>query len=230
MSHPGTMNASPARIGATAAWWTLLVPCWTVAVWSITQYAGLDPARFFPEQREVYLQHLVIVAAHALSSPIALLFGPLQFHAGLRARLPRLHRAIGITYLAAVLLGGLSAIPLTSIAYGYWTTRVGFALLAVLWLGTAAMALSCAVRRNFVTHRRWAIRNFSLTLAAVTLRLWVTGLTSLTDMDFDLAYAAAAWCSWVPNLVAAELLLLDERRSQRNTPLPKSPSKPTMIR
>ncbi|HEU4779511.1 MAG TPA: DUF2306 domain-containing protein [Steroidobacteraceae bacterium] len=201
-----------------------------MAIWSITQYAGLDPARFFPEQREIYLRHLMIVAAHTLSSPIALLLGPLQFHAGLRARLPRLHRACGITYLGAVFLGGLSAIPLTSIAYGYWTTRVGFALLAVLWLGTAAMALSCAVRRDYVTHRRWAIRNFSLTLAAVTLRLWVAGLTSLTETDFDLAYAAAAWCSWVPNLAVAEWLLQDESRSQRNTPLPKSPINPTMIR
>ena len=132
----------------TAAWWLMLILCWTVAIWSIMGYATLNPARFFPEQREIYLQHLLIVAAHTLASPIALLFGPLQFHAGLRTRPPRLHRACGITYLSAVAIGGLSAIPLASVAYGYATTRAGFALLAVAWLGTAAMTLYCIRRRD----------------------------------------------------------------------------------
>jgi uncharacterized membrane protein len=209
------------------AWWFMLILCWAVAIWSIAGYATLDPARFFPEQRETYLQHLLIVAAHTLASPIALLSGPLQFHAGLRKRRPRLHRACGIIYLGAVSVGGLAAIPLASVAYGYPSTRAGFALLAALWLGTAAMALYCIRKRDVAAHQRWVIRNFSLTLAAVTLRLWVGGLTSLTDVGFELAYAAAAWCSWIPNLLIAEGLLRGGKALWRNLTRQKLETNPS---
>jgi hypothetical protein len=50
------------------------------------------------------------------------------------------------------------------------------------------------------------VRNFSLTFAAVTLRLWLPASVA-AGVPFDLAYTVVAWLCWVPNLVAAELLL-----------------------
>jgi hypothetical protein len=54
------------------------------------------------------------------------------------------------------------------------------------------------------------IRSYSLTFAAVTLRVWLPiGLMAgLSSTD---AYQAVAWVCWVPNLVVAEWVILRQR-------------------
>jgi len=54
------------------------------------------------------------------------------------------------------------------------------------------------------------VRNFALTFAAVTLRLWLPASIA-SGVPFELAYPAVAWLCWVPNLLAAELLLRQTR-------------------
>ena len=64
-----------------------------------------------------------------------------------------------------------------------------------------------AIRSGEVApHRRWMVRNFALTFAAVTLRLYLP-VSMISGVRFELAYPAIAWLCWLPNLIAAELLL-----------------------
>jgi hypothetical protein len=56
------------------------------------------------------------------------------------------------------------------------------------------------------------IRSYALTLAAVTLRLWLP-LSQVAGIDFMTAYVAIAWLCWVPNLLVAEWFL--RRRPRR---------------
>ena len=49
------------------------------------------------------------------------------------------------------------------------------------------------------------IRNFALTFAAVTLRLWIP-IFLTSGLSFEAAYPVIAWLSWVPNLLVAEVL------------------------
>ena len=49
------------------------------------------------------------------------------------------------------------------------------------------------------------VRNFSLTFAAVTLRLYLPS-TVVLGIAFENAYPFVAWLCWVPNLVVAEFL------------------------
>lgn len=48
-------------------------------------------------------------------------------------------------------------------------------------------------------------RSFALTLAAVTLRIYLPLLAS--QMSFLTAYLIVSWVCWVPNLLAAEWLV-----------------------
>jgi len=59
---------------------------------------------------------------------------------------------------------------------------------------------------RFVAHRRWMVRSWALTLAAVTLRLYLP-LVMVLDLPFLPWYRAISFLAWVPNLVAAELWL-----------------------
>jgi hypothetical protein len=47
------------------------------------------------------------------------------------------------------------------------------------------------------------VRNFSLALAAVTLRLYIPAFV-IAGADFAIAYPVIAWLCWVPNLFIAE--------------------------
>lgn len=55
-------------------------------------------------------------------------------------------------------------------------------------------------------HRRWMIRSWSLTLAAVTLRIYLP-VVIITGLPFAFSYQVVAFLAWVPNLLLAEWLL-----------------------
>lgn len=137
---------------------------------------------------------------HIAASGWALLLGPWQFRARLRQRHLRLHRVMGAGYVAACLVGGAAA---TASALGTTHGPVaasGFLCLAVAWLVTTATALRRILAGDVDGHRRWMVRSYSLTFAAVTLRLYL-GAASALGADYDTVYPVIAWLCWVPNLV-----------------------------
>jgi hypothetical protein len=102
-----------------------------------------------------------------------------------------------------VLIGGLSALYMAQFAYGGWVAQAGFTMLAIFWLGSGYMAYQAARQHVIAEHRKWMVRNFSLTLAAVTLRIYVP-LSDAAGIPYAIAYPLIAWLSWVPNLLYAE--------------------------
>jgi hypothetical protein len=55
------------------------------------------------------------------------------------------------------------------------------------------------------------VRNFALTFAAVTLRLYL-GVFMAAGARFEDVYPLLAWLCWVPNLLLAEWLFNSRRR------------------
>jgi uncharacterized membrane protein len=160
---------------------------------------------------------------HIVFAGLALALSPLQFSARLRARVPRLHRLVGRIVLGSVGVGGCAGLVIAPWNLAGPVGIAGFGLLALLWLSFAGRAFGAARRRDFVEHRRWAIRTFALTYAGVTLRLWVGVLISLQtgfggideDLAFTRAYYLVPFLAWVPNLIVAERFL-------RRTPDPRA--------
>jgi uncharacterized membrane protein len=108
--------------------------------------------------------------------------------------------------VAAVLVGGLGGLWLALFSDQGMVTHVGFGLLAVLWLWTTAMALIRIRQRDQASHREWMIRSFALTLAAVTLRIYLPALL-VSGVSFPVTYKVVAWACWVPNLLIAEAVI-----------------------
>ncbi len=169
-----------------------------------SRYLSFDPNVYFPQQRAVYIAHTAALIAHIVGGMMALLFGPPQFLRRLRDRAPAVHRWSGRLYLAGVAIGGVGGLVMASMAYGGPAARLGFAALAVAWLFTTFTALRRILQRDITAHKRWMVRSFALTFAAVLLRLWLPGLTA-AGLAFEVAYPAVAWLCWVPNLVVAEV-------------------------
>jgi uncharacterized membrane protein len=144
-----------------------------------------------------------VLTVHAGFAATALILGPFQFLAGVRARRPRVHRWIGRTYAVCCLAAGVAGLVL---AFGARTgpiSTAGFGLLAVTWLITTSLAWRAALARQFVEHRRWMIRSYALTFAAVTLRLYLP-IAFVAPWGYDDTYRAISFLCWVPNLAFAE--------------------------
>ena len=143
---------------------------------------------------------------HVAGAATALLVGPVQFSSQLRARFRWLHRLIGRTYVVSCLVGGVAGFVLALGASTGPISRAGFGSLAIMWIVTTSLAWRSAMQRRFTEHRAWMIRSFALTLAAVTLRLYLP-LAAIMSIPFVDAYRALSFLSWVPNLLIAELYL-----------------------
>lgn len=160
-----------------------------------------------PDMRLNFLAHQAGIYTHVFASAVALLLSPLQFSTKLRSRRPRVHRVIGRIYLGVgVALGSLSGLYMAMFAFGGLISKAGFFCLAVCWLLTGLGAYLAIRSGDVATHRRWVIRNVSLTLAAVTLRIYLPS-SMLMGIPFEQAYPMIAWLCWVPNLLVAEWVL-----------------------
>ncbi len=186
----------------------LYVLCLSVAGYAIVAYSVLPLGKLVhPEMRAVFQSHSIGISIHVFASSLALILGPLQFSRQLRIKRPDLHRWLGRLYLGVgVLAGGLAGLYMAMFAWGGFPARIGFALLAVAWLTTGWLALQSILDGDVQQHRRWMVRNFALSLAAVTLRIYLPIFT-IGGISFVVSYPIISWLCWVPNLIVAELLL-----------------------
>jgi uncharacterized membrane protein len=202
------------RIVKTSAWLLMLLLASVIALVSLRFFVLPMKEAAAPQFAGKFADHLVIFLAHAAGGPLALLIGPWQFWSAFRNRFLTLHRWMGRVYLFAILIGGLAGLYLARIAFGGLPAQIGFGALAVLWLATGVMAYLAIRRGQIESHREWMIRSYALTLAAVTLRLWLPLFQSL-HIKFLAAYITVAWLSWVPNLLVAELWIRWARRKKQ---------------
>jgi uncharacterized membrane protein len=177
-------------------------------------YLSMNPDNFFPQQRMVYVAHLTFLMTHIIASMLAILIGAFQFLPPLRkGRLLKVHRWLGRTYLLGILFGGLSGLYMAQFAHGGIVSELGFGVLACLWLFTGFRAYRDIRNKDIEGHRQWMIRNYALTFAGVMLRVWVPVTTTL-GAEFTAAYTVIAWTCWVPNLIFAQWIISQTRRSQ----------------
>lgn len=190
-----------------AAWAVVALLSAGIAVFSL-RYLVVPEHGVLLEQRAGPARLALLV--HVAGGVVALAAGPFQFSAALRRRAPRWHRRTGYAYFAGVAVGGVAGLAAAGFTDGGLSARVAFALLSVLWLVTAAVAWRAVLRRDFAAHREWMLRNFALTFAAVTLRLWLP-LLLFAGAPFLEAYRTVAWLCWVPNLIAIEFWIAATR-------------------
>lgn len=175
------------------------VSAYAALVYSLTEPGAL----VHPDMRSAFQDNAGAIRLHAFAAIAALALGPWQFSAALRARRPRLHRLMGRAYLGiGVLVGGVSGLYLAQFAFGGAAARLGFTLLAIAWLYSGWRAYAAIRGGDVAAHRRWMVRNFALTFAAVTLRLYLP-VAAIAGLPLAAAYAAIAWLCWVPNLAVA---------------------------
>lgn len=145
---------------------------------------------------------------HITGGMLAILIGPFQFLKPIRRKRMALHKRLGKLYIGAILfLAGPTGLYMAFYAEGGWMGSLGFTVMSLLWLWTTYRAYETIRQRDYNGHVRWITRSYALSFAAVTLRLYVPLTSGVLDLPEEFVVTSSAWVSWIPNLIAAELIL-----------------------
>lgn len=188
----------------TVLWWFMLLSCVGVVAYATTYFLRTPGDEHFA-------RYIFPLRLHVAGGIGALLAGPWQFSDKLRARKLNLHRWMGRFYLLEVALGSVAGFVMATVSEQGLPTHLGFGALAVLWFFTGLQAYRKIRNGDIEAHREWMIRNFALTLAAVTLRNWLPLFLFALHWPFPRAYITVSWLCWVPNLLVAEWMVRRRR-------------------
>ena len=184
-----------------AGWWVMTFLALAIAGYAIAVLA--IPAMGPPFVLALKQEQPLIAWAHFGAGAVALAVGAFQLNARLRVRFLNWHRWMGRLYVACVAVGGVAGLVMARTAQGGMVTVIGFGMLGVGWLLTTGLAWRAILARDQIEHRRWMIRSYALTYAAVMLRLQIP-LGMALGIDFITAYKVISFAAWVPNLIFAE--------------------------
>ncbi len=168
----------------------------------------------------------LMFAGHVLLAAVMTVGGLMQLIPQIRARYPALHRWTGRVFLItamALALGGL---------YMVWPggrhsnviTAISVSFNAVLIITFAVVTWRYAVAKNFVLHRRWALRMFMVASGVWFIRVgymaWILinqGPVGIKDGGGGWFDIACAFGSYLIPLAMLELYLRAREGESRNT-------------
>jgi uncharacterized membrane protein YozB (DUF420 family) len=174
-------------------------------------YSNFDPQYSFLKLKQSAIEtgwYLPAYYAHVLVAGIILVIGFFQVSDGFRKRFLKIHRAFGYVYVMGILFfaapGGM--------VMAFFINRgpmvlLSFVLQCSLWVYFTYEAYRFIRQRKIESHRAMMYRSFALTLAAITLRLYIFFLSDQYNLSQPTGYATLAWLSWVPNLIIAEFII-----------------------
>ncbi|MGE6259256.1 DUF2306 domain-containing protein [Heyndrickxia sporothermodurans] len=203
-----------------------------LASYVVVQYFIMDGTHAgFVQMKLMFLSKLSIIwyimlFIHIATSVVTLVIGPFTLSTKFRKKNISRHRMLGKIYMIGILIGGVSGLYLSFYASGGLAGKIGFGLLSVLWLISAYKAFIRVKNNQIQKHQNWMMRNYSLTFAAVTLRLWLPLFVLLFGLEhFELSYAVISWLAWIPNLIIVEIVIkqnLNKRQKNKDIDIVKA--------
>ncbi|WP_143268873.1 DUF2306 domain-containing protein [Amycolatopsis vastitatis] len=225
-------TAGPGRRRARRSPWpgvlTFLVVAWLL-VFVIPAYATLDPAHARIALTPGNPFHYPLLIVHVVSGTVAMLSGCVQIWPRFRRRHPRAHRVSGRVYLAAVVVGAPALAALIffraeNLGKEPTTVVVGFAVLTLLWAGTAVAGYAAARQRRFADHRKWMLYSFAFTLSIIWSRTAFVAALPFPRLDPRWLTENVGWFPWVLNLLIVQWWL--NRTARRPVVVPAGAGDP----
>jgi uncharacterized membrane protein len=189
----------------TAGWYVMTALAIIISVYGAA--GALVPALRQPFMQKLFARDPVIVFLHLFCSAIALTIGAFQLNSGLRARYLTAHRWAGRVFVACVIVGGSAGFVMAMQSAAGIVTHIGFAGMAISQVFTTVMAWIAIRKGDRAEHRRWMIRAYAVTYAAVTLRIYLP-ISLALGLPFAPAYQVISFASWVPNLLIVQWFFL----------------------
>ena len=120
----------------------------------------------------------IVLVFHILVAGMIIAAGQIQLVPAIRKKIPRIHRYSGWFYMLAsvsVSIAGIFLIWSRERVIGSFIQDIGTTGSGVLVMIFMPIALYYAINKNFVAHRRWALRLFMVVSAVWFLRIMTFG-------------------------------------------------------
>lgn len=169
-----------------------------------------------PEQKSEYTKHSISIIVHAVFGAIALFAGTLQLVKRIREKFPVYNIIFRKMYYFSVIISAVSGLYVATYAQGGLVNKMGFFMLDIVWIWSIIQAINSDRKNDMPAFRIWIVRNYALTFASITLRLWLLSLWSIYDFQtshFAEIYQTLGFLCWVPNLVVVEWFYLNKAKS-----------------
>jgi uncharacterized membrane protein len=181
----------------------LIASATAIGLWSLRYLLPSQPHAIHFEN---FANQHAAFTMHAAFASVALLVGAWQFIASPLTGKRWLHRLLGRIYVTAVALGWLASLPLALQAHTGAVASAAFQALGITWFTCTLLGFVDARAGRLSEHRRWMIRSYALTTAAITLRMYIAG-SAILHIPLEQSYPYIAWACWIPNALVAELLI-----------------------
>jgi uncharacterized membrane protein len=160
-----------------------------------------------------FAAHPRLMNAHAITGLLFVSIAPLQLWQAWRVRHLRLHRALGVVFIANALVAAVTGVWIASTlslsGRGEPVPNAFFSLLAVVFV---ARAVRCALRGDFEAHREWMLRVVGVGFGIGLARLYLFGLVHLAGLTSGEAVGQALWLGAGTNLIVMEVWINVSRR------------------
>lgn len=133
-----------------------------------------------------YHIHIMWALIPHLLGAVALLTGPLQFSSRVRRRFPTLHRNLGKTYVASILISAPAAIAIPVVGPKDQFYTIGIAVHASVWFITTLIAFLMARNGQISLHRQWMIKSYIVTFSFIIVRILSPVLGRLTLAQYGI--------------------------------------------
>jgi hypothetical protein len=171
-------------------------------------YLNFDPVYGFLKIKSAAVasgKYLPFYYLHVLFGGLILMAGFIQVSKWFRNKWISIHRKVGYFYVIGILfLAAPGGLGMSFFVDRGPVVMLSFLLQASLWFYFTLVAFLKIKKGDVAAHELWMWRSFSLTLAAITLRVYIFFSSYYFDLSQPSAYAIIAWMSWVPNLLLAD--------------------------
>jgi hypothetical protein len=208
-----------ARIFSNAAIYIIAFFAVTISFYALSYYFMQHGFILSKGETASVLYWKVAFYTHVGSGAVALGIGWLQFLKKFRRRNIGRHRTIGKIYVIAILFfASTSGMVLAFNASEGFVTKVGFGCLAFAWFYSTLNAWLSIQKGKVQQHHTWMVRSYAITMAAITLRIWLP-LSFAFGLSFSQSYPAISWFCWVPNLLVVEWFIVPRIKKPAYAPM-----------
>lgn len=226
-SDPSLLNSPQVLKIAVHSWFTVVVigqfifALYIFGLYGVNGLAG-DFEKWNLQTPHGYVTNNVLgnvfFGIHVILAGVITVGGPLQIMPAVRNRYPRFHRINGRIYIFAAFIISFAGLYLSWIrgSVGGLTGSVFISINAVFIMIAAFYTILNATRREFLKHRKWAIRLFlcmsGVWFFRVFLMLWLTIHQKPVGFDPETFQGPALnmlyVCSYILPLVFVELYFI----------------------
>lgn len=190
-------------------------------VYNTIPYFDFNPHLPFLEERKVLYDKPVWRISfyiHIAAGSFCILTALTQFSSWILKKRKKIHAWAGKTYVFVVLLlGAPSGFYMTFFAEGGAGERICFMFMAVFWFYSTYKGFVAAVReKNFLSHKFWMIRSYSMALTAVTFRIYHI-IFFVNGMGHFQNYSISLWISVIGNALVAEAIIFFQSKNYLKT-------------